>query len=398
MKKEEVKDFLLKHSKPYCHERYFSIKFTDYYEEISNIKFPKDFSFSQKLYHYFNDDLNLKLGLCPVCGKRCKFKNYCIGYSNHCSRKCSHNDEKIKEKIKLTNLERYGVENPFQSEEKKQKIKNTLIERYGVEHPMKSQKIKNKLQQTNLEKYGNICSLHYKDIEKKVKQTNLERYGVENAGGSKESIKKIQKTNLERYGVTSYTQSKEYKERYYNEILPKHKETCINKYSSNNYSSSIDYKNKQQDIVRKIFETKKENNSFGKKTKIEKDFENYLIKNNIKYCYQYKSDEYPFACDFYLPDYNLYIEIQGYWTHGKHPFNETDINDINLLNTWKSKCNIRKNGKQNQYYNAINVWTKRDPLKREIAKKNKLNWIEFFSININDIIDSFINTISKYNI
>ena len=32
------------------------------------------------------------------------------------------------------------------------------------------------------------------------------------------------------------------------------------------------------------------------------------------------------------------------------------------------------------YETAINVWTNRDVKKREYAKNNTLNWIEFFSL------------------
>ena len=33
-----------------------------------------------------------------------------------------------------------------------------------------------------------------------------------------------------------------------------------------------------------------------------------------------------------------------------------------------------------KYKNAIDVWTRRDPLKRKTAKENNLNWLEFFTI------------------
>ena len=33
------------------------------------------------------------------------------------------------------------------------------------------------------------------------------------------------------------------------------------------------------------------------------------------------------------------------------------------------------------YKIAIEVWTIRDPLKRETARKNNLNWIEFFTMD-----------------
>ena len=34
----------------------------------------------------------------------------------------------------------------------------------------------------------------------------------------------------------------------------------------------------------------------------------------------------------------------------------------------------------------MNVWTNTDVIKRNTAKKNNLNYLEIFSININDII------------
>lgn len=76
---------------------------------------------------------------------------------------------------------------------------------------------------------------------------------------------------------------------------------------------------------------------------------------------QYTSDLYPFNCDFYIKSRNLYIEYNGSWTHGKHPFDPMNENDIALLEEWKAK------GKK-YYFVAINTWTKRDVIKRSIAK------------------------------
>lgn len=43
---------------------------------------------------------------------------------------------------------------------------------------------------------------------------------------------------------------------------------------------------------------------------------------------------------------------------------------------------------------AVKVWSKRDVLKRETARKNNLNYLEVFSMDVNDVIKKFINTIS----
>ena len=39
-------------------------------------------------------------------------------------------------KRELTNLKKFGVKNPFQSEDVKNKIKQTNLKRYGVDHPV----------------------------------------------------------------------------------------------------------------------------------------------------------------------------------------------------------------------------------------------------------------------
>ena len=95
-------------------------------------------------------------------------------------------------------------------------------------------------------------------------------------------------------------------------------------------------------------------------------------------CYQYSSDLYPFHCDFYIPSLNLYIEYNGSWTHGKHPFNKDNEDDIEILNNWKIKSETSK-----FYKSAIETWTIRDVNKRNLAYKNKLNFIEIWYVDKN---------------
>ncbi len=53
----------------------------------------------------------------------------------------------------------------------------------------------------------------------------------------------------------------------------------------------------------------------------EKNFEKFLQENHINYVYQYMIENVPFtsshkhAVDFYLPDYDLHIEVKGFMTH-----------------------------------------------------------------------------------
>ena len=121
----------------------------------------------------------------------------------------------------------------------------------------------------------------------------------------------------------------------------------------------------------------------GSVSEIEIEFYKYLTFLFGKYNFdiQYYNDVYPYSCDFYIPYINLYIEIQGNWTHGDKPFEGTE-EDIEKLEFWKSKNN-------DYYNNAIYTWTDLDVRKRNIARENHLNYLEIFSDNINECITIF---------
>ena len=71
----------------------------------------------------------------------------------------------------------------------------------------------------------------------------------------------------------------------------------------------------------------------------------------------------------------MFIEYNGTWTHGSKPY--VDNLECNaILDKWKEKS---KNSKF--YKNAIYTWSVLDVKKRNIAKQNKLNYLEFFNMN-----------------
>ena len=54
--------------------------------------------------------------------------------------------------------------------------------------------------------------------------------------------------------------------------------------------------------------------------KLEEPFARYLIFRNIKFVRQFKPfEKRKYKCDFYLPEYNTIIEIEGgQWSNGRH--------------------------------------------------------------------------------
>jgi hypothetical protein len=121
--------------------------------------------------------------------------------------------ESVKEKYKQKMIEKYGVENGFQAEECKQKIKNTMIEKYGVENPQQCSDIKLKTMETVQERYGCSNPMQNVEIQNKGKATNLIKYGVENPFQAEECKEKSKETCMEKYGVSHASQCQQIKDK-----------------------------------------------------------------------------------------------------------------------------------------------------------------------------------------
>ena len=279
----------------------------------------------------------------------------------------------ILQKIKDTNLKKFGVEFPLQQLKKEnseiyQKISQTCINKFGVDSPLKNKEVREKIKQTNIQKYG-VDNLFKNDIIKeKIKQTNIQKYGVDYLFKSNIIKEKIKQTNIQKYGVDNPLKNKEIRE--------KIKQTNIQKYGVDN-----PLKNKE------IWKKSQDNRQISSKSKLENNFLNYL---KLKYesddiITQYKSKEYPYYCDFYIKSINLYIEIQGHWTHNDHPFDINNLNDQLIMNKWRTKSLSDK-----YYKNALNTWTIKDVEKRNTAIQNNLNYLEIFGkTDLNKYIDIF---------
>lgn len=89
--------------------------------------------------------------------------------------------------------------------------------------------------------------------------------------------------------------------------------------------------------------------------------------------YSYRDIRFPYNCDFYIKSKDLFIELNYLWTHGFQPFDKTNPKHLEKLKDWENKSLYSK-----YYKNAIYTWTELDVKKREIAIKNKLNYLTFY--------------------
>ena len=99
----------------------------------------------------------LKIRKCLNCGKRLTYTNTRKGRSVACSKECSKSEvcRKRKNELRIQKIvENHGSNiNPFSTKEVKQKIKETNLKKYGVENPMQNKNIAKRSGETRKELY-----------------------------------------------------------------------------------------------------------------------------------------------------------------------------------------------------------------------------------------------------
>ena len=183
------------------------------------------------------------------------------------------------------------------------------------------------------------------------------KYSEEELEHMKDSFRK---TMIDRYGKTSIVKG------------TKHTEEHKRKIGDSNRGKPKRKLSEQQLLIKlsKEYITKKKNNSFNTSSSELELYKKLCEENKTKTIYRnYKCERYPFYCDFYIKEDDLFIELNAHWTHGGKPFDEKDADCIRQLNEWKEKAKTSK-----FYEEAIKTWTVRDVNKRIVAEKNKLNY------------------------
>ena len=208
------------------------------------------------------------------------------------------------------------------------------------------------------------CAGKNDEIIDKRKITNKKVYGLDFPQKLDYVKHKQQKTMMERYGSKSPMESEI--------IKKKHKRHFIEKYG-------VDNPSKLQFVKDKKIKTMSKNDSFNRSI-IEDRVNNYFKINNYRFGRNYRSKKYPYSCDFFLKDFNLYIELNCHWTHHKEPFDPyNNYEHILILHDW-----VDKNTKY--YRSAIDTWSRRDVMKKDTFIKNKLNHLIIYDNNFENII------------
>jgi len=226
------------------------------------------------------------------------------------------------DKAKQTKLKKYGNETYVNSD----KARQTNLKKYGVENPYQSSIIKEKAKQTNLKKYGKEYFQSTNKFRKEI--SNFMKNNAENI------IEKRSAMMLEKYGVENIMQLQEIKE--------KNKETKKNNIINNIFNGDRIKNNniiplfKQEEYIgskqKYKWQCKKCNTEFYDyvssgfdprcptcnpwgSSSYEKEIQQFLDNNNVKYSLNDRTIIPPYEVDIYIPSHNLAIEIDGLYWH-----------------------------------------------------------------------------------
>ncbi|RDJ35479.1 MAG: hypothetical protein DWQ19_11730 [Crenarchaeota archaeon] len=178
---------------------------------------------------------------CDYCGqeftrtKRSILSGYKVIKKDACSN-CTQ------EKIKESNLLKYGSPTTGNLPSSIEKAKATNLAKFGVEHAGQAKSVKDKIKKTIKEKYGSETywtSQHWQEKHAKAAQ---EKFGVDNFSQAPEIKEKVKQTSVSKYGKESYSQTQECKKR--------RKNTCLNKFNETTYTKTDECKQKTRETIR----------------------------------------------------------------------------------------------------------------------------------------------------
>jgi G:T-mismatch repair DNA endonuclease (very short patch repair protein) len=166
----------------------------------------------------------------------------------------------------------------------RKKYKDTCIEKFGVDNVSKCDEIKIKKEHTFLEHYGVTNIRKSKEFNDYITERCLERYGKKRCNNPQ---------------LISETRKKFSREKWDN-IREKYKKTCLERYGISNPLLT------------------------GSISKLEKRIGKILIDAEIKIISQYEHKKKFY--DFFLPDVNFVIEVNGdYWHANPEIYTEDDV-------------------------------------------------------------------------
>ncbi len=344
-----------------CKKEWFiKNKFVDKYDEILLItNFLNTSLFPQKIWHIINDKFSLYKCNNPNCNNTPNFFTFTRGYLRTCSNVCAQYDLQTIDRIKSTNIKKYGVEYGLSNKNIIEKRKLTCVKNNGVDNPTKSKEILNKIKKTNNTKYGVDWIL---EDQFKKENAMFDKYGVRNIQQS-EDVRL--KTRIARR--SSFYDSLLNGDRLKNKVTPMFsKDEYVNKgyYSSFKFKCNVcntDFFDclEDGDIPRCT-------NCYKNSSVFEDEIYNFIksvVNDDIHR--KVKNLINPFEVDVFIPSFNLAFECNGLYWHGeinggkdkKYHLNKTNMlhnKNIRLIHIFEDEWLFKKDIVKSRIKNLFN--------------------------------------------
>lgn len=253
--------------------------------------------------------------------------------------KTAKDKEQIQEKRKLTNIKKYGVDNPSKLESIKDKAANTCYSRYGTKSPTQSKEIFDKVKQSMKNRWGVEYCQQHQLLKNKAEDTWIKERGVSRPAKDKTVIKKMKDTMIKKYGVDhnmkiesiAHAARLARRAKQYSSIISV-RSSAVPMFTIDEYSNGIsgaewDWQcNYCQSIFKQKIIPGKDcrcekcrplSESFG-----ESEIKKWLQENNIDFLQNTRKIIKPYELDFYIPNLKIAIEFNGIWWHS-----DTILND-----------------------------------------------------------------------
>ena len=259
---------------------------------------------------------------CKECDKDLIFKRSIKeGYGTYCSLECTNKNKEHKEKIKKTNIKKYGGVSPIHSNEIKNKIKNTNIKKYGVDNTWKRLDL---VENGFMEKHGVKHVSEVDGVSERKTLTNIKRYGHKNNLSIDEVYQKSVTTKklkfLEKYNNYKFSNCDGI-------VLEVYCDECCSLYK----------------IDRNLFRYRDSVNinpctkchPINEHVSIqEKDLQKFINTLNLDVIFNDRELLKPKEIDILIPSHKLAIEFNGlYWHSDVYVDNNYHLNKTKLVNS-----------------------------------------------------------------
>lgn len=273
-------------------------------------------------------------------------------------------DPRVIEKGRVTMMAEYGTSIPMHSDVIKARVVATNRDKYGVDCVFASPRIRQMIVDTNLRKYGVDCFLKTAEFREKCRATSLKKYGVDHPNKSPAVQAHVREGMRRNLGVDYSWQNPDVYAKFQATMLSTYGETRTMRVGS---------------IRDKVGETKTKNGTWAssepEETLYTRLVERFGESDVVR---QYDGDpRYKHHCDFYIKSRQLFIELNGNWSHFGHWFGSWPL-DVVIVDNWRNK------GTEN-YLGAVRAWTVSDVRKRGDARAGNLNYVVFWAEDGSDM-------------